>query len=182
MKRLNPKTNLPFKKGDIREDGYAFYQYRKIIKPDGYFVEYWLKPDKFNNHNFKNRSGNTRLLSYVASGLISHAKTRCNGSAYRTSKGRLPTNGKVTITLEWVIERILKGVCEATGDVITIETRKSNTVSLDRIDPNNPDYTPENSRIVTWQFNNMKGAYSDKEFIRVAENLKKTLRKNANKK
>ena len=45
MKRLNPKTNLPFKYGDVREDGYVFKGYNKTkIKKDGFFKENW--------HNF----------------------------------------------------------------------------------------------------------------------------------
>ena len=27
MKRINPKTNLPFKRGDANENGLVFYQY-----------------------------------------------------------------------------------------------------------------------------------------------------------
>ena len=49
MKRLNPKTNLPFKHGDIREDGKVFFNYQTRIKKDGYFVESWLSKDVFNN-------------------------------------------------------------------------------------------------------------------------------------
>lgn len=43
MKRLNPKTNKPFARNDIREDGFYFYRYRKDrkLKTDGFFVEEW---------------------------------------------------------------------------------------------------------------------------------------------
>ena len=52
MKRLNPKTNLPFKQGDIREDGYLFFAYRltKPIKKDGFFQEDWRSFISFKNH------------------------------------------------------------------------------------------------------------------------------------
>lgn len=178
MKRLNPATGLPFKKGDVRENGDIFYQYRKIIKnwSAPYFVEYWLKPELFKKHNFIRRSGENRLFSEIAMTKLKGAKTRCVGSASRKRKA---TNGKVTITKEWIIERLERGVCEATGDKLTMAAGKSNSPSLDRIDPNNPDYTPENARITTWQFNNMKGAYSDEEFIRVAKQLEKTKKKSA---
>jgi 5-methylcytosine-specific restriction endonuclease McrA len=46
MKRPNPKTGLPFKKGDIREDGFVFRQYDKTrLKKDKTFVEIWKHPD-----------------------------------------------------------------------------------------------------------------------------------------
>ena len=176
MKRLNPKTGKPFKKGEIREDGFVFYQYKKQIKPwtKGYYEELWLKQEIFKKHNFTNRSGSERTIKNVALNLLKSAQGRCRGCPSRTASGRLPTNGKVTITKKWILDRIEKGICEATGEKLTIEPRKANTVSLDRIDSNNPDYTPENCRIVTWQFNNMRGAYSDEEFIRVAKQLEKT--------
>ena len=45
MKRLNPSTNAPFKKGDVREDGYVFRQYIKNrIKKNNTFVEVWKHP------------------------------------------------------------------------------------------------------------------------------------------
>lgn len=172
MKRLNPATGLPFKKGDVRENGDVFYQYRKIIRQGtGYYAEYWLTPKRFKRHNFTDRSGNKRTVNKLASTLLTHARNRCFGSPSRVASGRMPTNGNVTITLNWLIERIEKGICEATGDKLTTQTKQPNTASLDRIDPNNPDYTPENCRIVTWQFNNMKGAFTDEEFIRVAKQL-----------
>lgn len=177
MKRLNPKTNKPFKRGDIREDGYVFFQYQATRLNGEYFVESWLHPKKFKKTNFTKRSGQKRTASALATTLLSHAKGRCNGIPSRIEQGRLPTNGIITIDKNWIQEKIELGFCQATGDALTTEPGKSNTASLDRIDPDNPNYTPENARIVTWQFNNMKGAYTDEEFIRVAEALKNVIKK-----
>jgi hypothetical protein len=180
MKRINPKTGKTFKKGDVRENGDVFYQYRKIIRQGtGYYAEYWLTPERFKRHNFTDRSGNQRTIRKLASTLLTHAKNRCLGTPSRVAAGRMPTNGKITITLDWITARLEKGICEATGDKITTQTKQPNTASLDRIDPNNPDYTPKNSRIVTWQFNNMKGAFTDEEFIRVAKQLENVKKKSA---
>ena len=46
MKRINPKTNAPFKVGDIRDDGYIFVRYltNRPIRRDGTFVEDWKRP------------------------------------------------------------------------------------------------------------------------------------------
>ena len=54
MKRLNPETNNPFKKGDVREDGYVFRHYKLwALKKDGMFGETWYRPSKFKNHKIK---------------------------------------------------------------------------------------------------------------------------------
>lgn len=45
MKRLNPLTNIPFKQGDIREDGYVFWGYKIKKKSNGFFQEQWCSPD-----------------------------------------------------------------------------------------------------------------------------------------
>lgn len=44
MKRLNPKTGKPFIRGDRRDDGYYFVQYKTSrIKKDGTYQENWSK-------------------------------------------------------------------------------------------------------------------------------------------
>ena len=48
MKRLNPQTQAPFKKGDVREDGFVFAYYQNTrIKKDGFCKEVWLSPEMF---------------------------------------------------------------------------------------------------------------------------------------
>lgn len=44
MKRNCLNTNEPFKRGQVREDGFVFFAYTKVIKSDGYFKEIWLSP------------------------------------------------------------------------------------------------------------------------------------------
>lgn len=47
MKRLNPNTGKPFKRGDQREDGLYFLGYTSsYTKKDGYFAEQWGTYDK----------------------------------------------------------------------------------------------------------------------------------------
>lgn len=42
MKRLNPNTGNPFKRGDAREDGKVFYSYNtKYVTRNGFFKERW---------------------------------------------------------------------------------------------------------------------------------------------
>ena len=48
MRRTNPTTGLPFKHGDVREDGYRFLTYQKsVVRKDGTFKEVWIHPDKY---------------------------------------------------------------------------------------------------------------------------------------
>lgn len=51
MKRPNPKTGLPFKRGDVREDGYIFtnYRYDRPVKKNGNYREEWASPKSFKN-------------------------------------------------------------------------------------------------------------------------------------
>ena len=46
-RRRNPKTRKLFKRGDVRDDGYIFqnYKMRIPIKKDGYFCESWVNPE-----------------------------------------------------------------------------------------------------------------------------------------
>ena len=50
MKRINPKTKIEFKHGDVREDGFIFGKYiLNNLKKDGYFAEQWYSPKSFQN-------------------------------------------------------------------------------------------------------------------------------------
>jgi len=56
MKRLNPNTGKPFKRGDTREDGYIFHTYQSKIKQDGFQVESWASPESFQRINIDARN------------------------------------------------------------------------------------------------------------------------------
>ena len=56
MKRPNPTTNEPFKRGATREDGFIFFAYTKITKSDGFFKEIWLNPESSSNIKAKDRT------------------------------------------------------------------------------------------------------------------------------
>lgn len=45
MKRINTETQVPFRRGDIRQDGLVFFAYTNRKKKDGHFVEIWLRPE-----------------------------------------------------------------------------------------------------------------------------------------
>ena len=49
MKRINPNTNKPFKRGDLREDGKVFLQFylTKPLTKDGFYAEFWCSPELY---------------------------------------------------------------------------------------------------------------------------------------
>lgn len=56
MKRLNPNTNEPFKRGDVRQDGFVFFNYTAKLKSDGFFLERWLSPEVSEKRKAKDRN------------------------------------------------------------------------------------------------------------------------------
>jgi|TARA_R110002020_G_scaffold287616_1_gene503112 hypothetical protein len=47
MKRINPETGLPFKCGNVREDGFIFDAYVKsVTRKSGYYKEIWRSPEQ----------------------------------------------------------------------------------------------------------------------------------------
>jgi hypothetical protein len=56
MKRTNPTTKEPFKRGDARDDSFVFYAYTKIVKSDGFFKEIWLNPNSSKSIKEKDRA------------------------------------------------------------------------------------------------------------------------------
>lgn len=56
MKRLNPETGKPFRKGDARPDGMVFYGYRtKRPLKGGAFQETWVRPTTLARAKFHHR-------------------------------------------------------------------------------------------------------------------------------
>lgn len=169
MKRLNPKTNKPFKHGDVREDGKVFWGYRKShIDKNGFYKETWVNFNVFNAA--KNRSviyDKTRHASPMrrAKQLIKDAKRRSKS---------------VSITQNWVLSKILLGKCELTGlpfDLYSTGTKQTNpySPSLDRIDNSNREYSTTNTRVVLSCVNlalNQFGLETMKPIFKILSELK----------
>lgn len=75
MKRTNPNTNEPFKYGDVRNDGYRFYNYKTRVKSDGFHAELWLSPDSFKKAETRDR-------------YLKHKKRRQDGKPTRMTRGK----------------------------------------------------------------------------------------------
>lgn len=175
MKRLNPKTGKPFVWGEKREDGYVFSRYFPTrLKKDGYFLEQWISPEAlkkiFNDAVMRHRKnrltpeGRARILLVAARQRAKKAK------------------GVMTLTWQEIAKKIEHGKCELTGlpfDLNTIEHQHTNPYapSLDKIDPRNKNYTPENVRVVLAAVNVALGEYGTKDMLPIFEALVKAIRK-----
>ena len=85
------------------------------------------------------------------------------GSCRRRAK---LSKSEMTLTKEWVMEKLEKGVCEITNAPFSYTKRKEHTrspfaPSIDRIDSQNPNYTPDNCRLVLWAVNNTFAEYGE---------------------
>lgn len=64
LKRLNPKTNRPFKRWDEDDRGYVFWSYQKtVLKKDGYFQESWLKKENVGHLRPVKKSQKTKNIT-----------------------------------------------------------------------------------------------------------------------
>jgi hypothetical protein len=82
-----------------------------------------------------------------------------------------------TITKEWVLERLLRGVCEVTGLPLKLVypysrkgfgTQGAFSPSIDRKDPTK-GYTLENSQVVVWLYNAAKSNGTHEDVVTLAE-------------
>lgn len=64
MKRLNPFTNLPFKRGDLDNKKNIFFCYQKnIITKDGFFGERWITKDEIKLKKFNQERGYKKVCT-----------------------------------------------------------------------------------------------------------------------
>lgn len=81
-KRLNPETQRPFKRGDIREDGFIFRTYEKSrILENGLYKESWLSPKANSNFQEKSKEAIDKCTK------IKHKKRRLLLDSIKMSKG-----------------------------------------------------------------------------------------------
>jgi len=173
MKRINPKTNAPFKHGDVRDDGYVFINYNNNrIKASGFFIENWKSPEGFDKYRYRENLENISL-SGLAGKILKNAKARAKKK-----------NGKVTITKDWIFDRLVNGKSELSGLPFDLK-RKSKSLyapSLDRIDSNDRDYKESNCRLILWGENQALNSASDEEILPILEGMAKAIKKNVRQK
>lgn len=80
------------------------------------------------------------------------------------------------VTVEWIEERIVAGVCEATGIPFDLSERGGKwapfSPSVDRIDSSKA-YTMDNCRVVCLVFNMAHNQFSDEDVLKMARGLVK---------
>ena len=107
----------------------------------------------------------SRIIRAQAAKLVSTARKNMK------RKGR---QSEVTVTKEDIAARIAKGYCEVTGVAFVLDNpypREGRpktpsdplAPSLDRIDSDDENYSPENVQVVTNFFNNAKGSQLSNE-------------------
>jgi hypothetical protein len=100
------------------------------------------------------------------------AGTLLSAAQYRAGEKGIPC----TITKDWITAKIKAGRCEATGVKFVVKTYEAGAVGK-KINPNAPSldqiipgkgYTPENTQVVTDQYNKMKNDRTTEETYRLA--------------
>ena len=97
--------------------------------------------------------------------------TRLLSSCRRRAK---LSKSEMNLTTEWVQQKLEKGICEVTGLPFSYEreeqhTRSAFAPSVDRINPQNTNYTPDNCRVVLWSVNNIFSEYGEQLVLPILE-------------
>jgi len=168
MKRLNPATNLLFKRGDVREDGYIFYNYSNVIKKNGYYKENWFQPEKFKKYKKQVFDAYTTIKGRACT-LLANAKTRAKKD-----------KAEVSIDIPFIIDGLQRGTCELTGilfDLLRTGKNSKNLYgpSLDRRDSKNKNYTKENTRIVLYLVNNALNEFTEEQALPILKAMVKAI-------
>jgi len=144
QKRINPQTGIPFKKGDIREDGKIFSAFSlTVVTGKGYFSESWKNKEAY----LKERINNIHRMAVIRSkkrNLEYSVDEEYLRSIYPKDEFCLILN----IPLKW-------------GD----KSDKSNSPSLDRID-SNQGYIKGNLMWISLKANRMKQNSTNEELIK----------------
>lgn len=165
MKRINPVTGKPFMPGDIRQDGCIFSAYTKVVKRNGFFREQWYSPN-----GLKNKKECSRICSKKYSEAARLSELGRAKELLRHAKDR----GPVSISLDWVHQEIKKGRCALSNLPFDLSPTKvfgknPNSPSLDRIDPNDPEYSYKNTRVVLTCVNQALNQYGLNHFLKIAQ-------------
>ena len=94
------------------------------------------------------------------------AQVLLDNALARAKKKQIP----FSLDLDWIIDRLVNGRCEATGIRFDYEPGCPYAPSIDRKNSNG-GYTPENCQIVIVQYNLAKGRWSHETLVELAEAL-----------
>lgn len=127
---------------------------------------------KWYAENKEKSSSIKRKYSDSARGRAVGLMNRINAQKRRKQFGK--SNLEVTITAEWIQEKIETARCPVTGIEFDLGPRNGFwspfSPSVDRIDPSK-GYTVENCRVVCLIFNIAKNQFSDDDVVKMAKAL-----------
>lgn len=95
-------------------------------------------------------------------------------SLWTTARNRAESKGwDFDLTPEWIEERLIAGLCEATGIPLELKGTATKhfrpwTPSLDRTDCHK-GYTKDNVKVVCWMYNQAKGVSDYEDVLRLAK-------------
>lgn len=143
------------------------------------YQKHWRAKNPDYHKNYKKTWAEKNPNYYVSyrGNIKNRAKSLIAAAANRCKKH----NSSVSITEEWLIQKLVEGTCEISKlpfDFSNPKDTKNNLYapSLDRIDSANRDYTPENTRVVIWGVNRLHGDDTLESMIPIMEALLKHLK------
>ena len=161
VKRINPITNLTYRRGDLRADGKFFIQYlTKNLDDEGFYKL------KFGEQSWIKRS-NKNALAWQKSNKAIHNKRNSEQSLkpryrafllFSSARNRAKKFGlEFNLTKLWVLQKIEQGTCEISGEKFEFKPHEKfnfnpYSPSLDRIDSKG-GYTRENCRVILTALN-----------------------------
>lgn len=79
--------------------------------------------------------------------------------------------GPSDIDIDWVMERLERGVCELSGVPFVYEKLHPALPSIDRINAEQPGHMKDNCRVILWGLNAFKGAAKEEVFREYLEKV-----------
>ena len=168
MKRQNPSTGNPFRRGNKNGDGtLVFFEYDQRSPPDenGFFLEKWIQAEEYQRRELLRRTSRKKRhedVDYAVNQRFKSVKRRAKekGIEFKISANYLlklyPADGR----------------CPVLGTKMKFLGDKDNSASVDRID-NRKGYIVGNVAWISNQANTMKSDYSVEELIAMGDWLKK---------
>ena len=163
MKRKNPKTGKPYKRGEKNEEGLLYYATDgyAALDENGYGKALFYSKDEYDRKIGLHRTNRVCYLSQF-DGFI---KSRLNRAKERARRKKI----KFSVTEEYLksiypsngLCPIFKIKMEFLGDHL-------NSASLDRID-NEKGYEKGNVRWICMRANRVKGTATDEEILALAD-------------
>lgn len=90
----------------------------------------------------------------------------------KSLKANAHSAGPSDIDMEWVMERLDRGVCEKSGEPFVYgHAYHPGGPSIDRIDATQPGHMKDNCRVILWCLNSFKGTASEELFDEYLEKI-----------